>query len=88
MVDETYVDLEILAAAEEASYLVKISKEDLNTLVRFSDSLVIRNWDGHDLAVLEPYGKSAVRTKEDASEKNNLAKLPSVTNKDLNSILG
>ena len=87
MGEEVYVDLDILATVGE-EYLVRIGKSDLNTLVTFADELVLRHWDGSRPVVLEPYGDSAVRTKEDASEENNLANLPNVSENDLRAILG
>ena len=88
MGEETYVDLGIRATVENEDYLVVISKEDLNTLVTFSEDLVIRHWDGTNAVVLESYGDSAVRTREDASDANNLAGLPKLSSEALDSILG
>jgi len=87
MGEEAYADLEILAAVGE-DYLIRINKSDLNTLVTFADELVLRHWDGSQPVVLEPYGDSAVKTREDASEANNLANLPNVSEEDLRAILG
>jgi hypothetical protein len=77
MVKEIFVDLEILAGADD-DYLVRISKDCLNTLVSFDEALTVRHWDGEKPVVLEPYGNDAVRTREDASSKNNLTELPDV----------
>lgn len=85
---EKYVDLEILANFNGEGYLVAISKEDLHSLVSFSDELVIRHWDGGKPVIVEFYGDSAVRTRDDADEANNLVKLPRVTEEDVRSILG
>ena len=87
MGEEVYADLEILAAVGD-DYLIRINKSDLNTLVTFDDELVLRHWDGSQPVVLEPYGDSAVKTREDASEANNLANLPNVSEEDLRAILG
>ena len=83
MAEETYVDLTILARADENRYLVFIDKKDLNTLVKFNEGLVVRHWDGDKPVVLEPYGDVAVRTREDASAENNLESLPSLTRLEL-----
>ena len=88
MGEEVYIDLSIRAMVEDEDYLVVVSKADLNTLVTFSEDLVIRHWDGNAPVPLEAYGDSAVRTKEDASTTNNLAELPKISNKDLGIILG
>lgn len=88
MNEEIYIDLDIRATVDDKDYLVVISKADLNTLVTFSKDLVVRHWDGTNAIVLESYGDSAVRTKEDASRTNNLADLPRLSDKDLKSILG
>ena len=72
----TYIDLQILGEASEDTYLVTFDKQELSRLVRFSEGLVIRHWDGEKPIVLEDYGESAVRTREDGSEANNLANLP------------
>ena len=88
MGEEVYIDLGIRATVEDEDYLVVISKADLNTLVTFSEDLVVRHWDGTNAVVLESYGDSAVRTKEDASSTNNLAGLPRISDTDLESILG
>ena len=86
---ETYIDLEVLAeVVGEDSYLVVVSKEDLRQLVDFSSQLVLRSWDGKKPVVLEPYGDSAVRTSEDASETNNLVGLPNIKRRSISSILG
>ena len=74
---ETYVDLEILANMDD-EYLVRISKDTLNSLVSFDESLTVRHWDGDKPVVLEPYGDTAVRTREDASSTNNLVNLQDV----------
>jgi hypothetical protein len=87
MGEEVYADLEVLATVED-DYLVRISKSDLNTLVSFAEELVVRHWDGTHPVLLEAYGEGAVRTKEDASEENNLTDLPSVSEDDLREILG
>lgn len=87
MGEEVYTDLEILATVEN-DYLIRVSKSDLNTLVTFCDELVIRHWDGIKPVVLEAYGDSAVRTKEDASADNNLTGLPALAEDDLQRILG
>ena len=87
MGEEVYADLEILATVGE-DYLVRINKTDLNILVAFANELVLRHWDGSQPIVLESYGDSAVRTREDASEENNLANLPNVSEDSLRSILG
>jgi len=73
-----YTDLEILAEIADDDYLIRISKADLHTLVTFSEDLTIRHWDGKKPVVLERYGEESVRTKEDASEGNNLSELPRV----------
>ena len=75
---DVYIDLEILAKTDNG-YLVQVSKNALNDLVTFNDSLTVRHWDGEKPVVLEPYGDDAVRTQEDASEANNLDKLPQVS---------
>lgn len=75
---ETFVDLKILGSYDEDAYVIAISKEDLSQLVRFNEELVIRHWDGNKPVVLENYGDTAVRTREDGSEANNLASLPRV----------
>lgn len=86
---EVFVDLDILAEVTgEDSYLVVIPKRDLRELVAFSPQLVIRSWTGEKPVVLEPYGDSAVRTSEDASETNNLVGLPNISQKRISSILG
>jgi hypothetical protein len=86
MENEQYVDLEILAM-EGGECLVRISKNVLNTLTTFDANLVVRHWDGDKPVVLEPYGDSAVRTREDASEANNLDKLPQISFEALDSYL-
>ncbi|MBD3260984.1 MAG: hypothetical protein GF334_04780 [Candidatus Altiarchaeales archaeon] len=78
MGEETYVDVELLAELGEDDYLVRVSKEDLNSLVSFSRKLVVRHWDGDKPVLLSAYGDDAVRTKADASEGNNLTNLPRV----------
>lgn len=75
---ETYVDLEILGHKENGTFVISIEKEGLAQLVGFSDQLVIRHWDGKKPIVLETYGESAVRTREDGSESNNLTNLPRI----------
>ena len=75
MVNEVYVDLEILATMGE-EYLVRIGKDVLNTLVSFDKGLVVRHWDGEKPVILEPYGETAVRTKKDTSTVNNLEGIP------------
>ena len=87
MGEEVYADLEILAAVGD-DYLVRVSKPDLNTLVRFNEGLIIRHWDGSKPVVLESYGDSAVRTQEDASSTNNLTGLPLLAEDTLREILG
>ncbi len=82
-----YADLEILAAIADDDYLIRISKADLNTLVTFSENLVVRHWDGEKLVVLENYGESFVRSKEDADSDNNLQNLPKVGEDRLVSLL-
>jgi hypothetical protein len=72
---EVYIDLEILADMD-SEYLVRVSKSALNSLVAFDESLTIRHWDGNKPVVLEPYGKTAIRTREDASSTNNLVEMP------------
>ena len=85
MVDE-YIDLQILATVDD-EYLVLVSKDALNDLVTFDEQLTIRHWDGEKPVVLEPYGETAVSTKDDDSDVNNLSKLPEVTNKTLDILL-
>ncbi len=82
MGDDTFVDLDILADMGD-SYLVSISKTELCSLVSFNDSLAIRHWDGEKPVVLESYGETAVRTKDDASSENNLINLPKANLGDL-----
>ena len=77
MGNETYIDLELLARLDN-DYLVRVSKNDLNTLVAFDESLTVRHWDGNSPVVLEPYGEDAIRTREDSSSTNNLVDLPNV----------
>ncbi len=77
MGNETYIDLEILARMED-EYLVRVSKNDLNTLVAFDESLTVRHWNGNKPVALEPYGEDAIRTREDSSSTNNLVDLPNV----------
>ncbi len=75
---ETYIDLEILGVNEDGAYVVTVSKEELAHLVAFDEELVVRHWDGQKPVVLENYGETAVRTREDGSTANNLANLPKV----------
>lgn len=77
MGNTTYVDLEILADLGD-EYLVRVGKDGLNALVEFDATLVVRHWDGEKPVVLEPYGDTAVRTREDARSTNNLENLPNV----------
>ena len=79
---EVYIDLKVLGDTENG-YLVDISKADLNKLVTFDDTLVVRHWNGEKPVELEPYGDDAVRTQEDASEANNLTVLPNIDLSDL-----
>ncbi len=79
---ETFIDLEIVADAG-SEYLVRINKEVLNSLAAFGGPLTLRHWDGEKPVVLEPYGETSVRTREDASEANNLEKLPKINMDDL-----
>jgi hypothetical protein len=81
-----YVDLEVLAEADD-QYVVLIEKSNFNALVRFDQELVVRHWDGQKPVVLEPYGETAVRTQEDASESNNLAALPRVAEEALRELI-
>lgn len=74
---ETYIDLEILANIGD-EYLVRVGKDALNSLVSFDEALTIRHWDGEKPVVLEPYGETAIRTREDAVNSNNLVELPNV----------
>ncbi len=74
---ETYIDLEVLANLGD-EYLVRVGKDALNSLVTYDEALTVRHWDGNKPVVLEPYGKTAVRTREDASSTNNLTTLPDV----------
>lgn len=74
---EIYIDLEILANLGD-EYLIRVGKDTLNSLVVYDESLTVRHWDGRKPVVLEPYGQDAIRTKEDASNTNNLEKLPTV----------
>jgi hypothetical protein len=84
-----FIDLDFLAeVTEEDSYLVVIPKKDLRQLVDFWPALVVRSWNGEKPVALEPYGDSAVRTSEDASETNNLVGLPNISQKRISSILG
>ena len=80
---ETYIDLEILANTDD-EYLVRVSKDTLNSLVTFDEALTVRHWDGNKPVVLEPYGETAVRAREDANSTNNLTELPNV---DVNELL-
>lgn len=75
---EVYVDFEVMAEVDNEHYLVKISKEDLNTLVNFDSSLVIRHWDGEKPVLLLTYGNNSIRTQGDTSEENNLSNLPRI----------
>lgn len=77
MSEEIYIDLEILASMDD-EYLVRVGKDSLNTLVMFDDKLVVRHWDGEKPVLLEPYGETAVRSKDDDSSTNNLEDLPEV----------
>jgi len=77
MGEETYIDLEVLADLGD-EYLVRIGKDVLNSLVTLDADLVVRHWDGDSPVVLEPYGETAVRTRDDARSTNNLASLPDV----------
>jgi len=86
MGEEIYVDLEILASMDD-EYLVRVSKDSLNTLVMFDDRLLVRHWDGEKPVLLEPYGETAVRTREDASRENNLEALPEVDIETILSVL-
>lgn len=83
MSEKAYVDLEVLAEVDNDDYLVVVSKSDLNTLVNFNESLVLRHWDGEKPVRLLDYGDDAVRTQADASEGNNLANLPRVRRRDI-----
>jgi len=83
MGEETYIDLEVLAELEDSDYLVRISKEDLNSLVDFNKRLVVRHWDGDKPVLLHSYGSQAVRTEADASEGNNLTNLPRLRLRDI-----
>ena len=85
---EKFVDLEVLANVNGEGYLVAISKEDLHTLVSFSKELTVRHWDGNKPVIVEFYGNSAIRTRDDSEEANNLVKLPRITEEDVQSILG
>lgn len=88
MVDKTYIDLQAIADLSDTDdYLVLVSKQDLRILVALSENLVIRHFNGENPVELEPYGDSAVRTKEDASVVNNLEELPSTNIEDLQSFL-
>ena len=82
MSEELYIDLEILANLDD-EYLVRVDKSVLNSLVTFDKSLIVRHWDGQKPVMLEPYGDSAIRTKEDATSTNNLTELASVDVGDL-----
>ena len=77
MGEEEYIDLEVLAEMDD-EYLVRVGKDVLNALVTFDESLLVRHWDGEKPVVLEAYGETAVRTKDDAVSTNNLANLPNV----------
>jgi len=74
---EIFLDLEVLADMGD-EYLVRISKKELNSLVTGNADLTVRHWDGNSPVVLEPYGETAVRTRDDARSTNNLASLPDV----------
>ena len=77
MGEEEYIDLEVLAEMDD-EYLVRVGKDVLNALVTFDESLLVRHWDGEKPVVLEAYGETAVRTRDDAISTNNLANLPKV----------
>ena len=77
MGEEEYIDLEVLAEMDD-EYLVRVGKDVLNALVTFDESLLVRHWDGEKPVVLEAYGETAVRTRDDAVSTNNLANLPNV----------
>lgn len=77
MGEEEYIDLEVLAEMDD-EYLVRVGKDVLNALVTFDESLLVRHWDGEKPVVLEAYGETAVRTRDDAISTNNLANLPNV----------
>lgn len=98
-VRETYVDLEVLAEVDQDDYVVRISKTDFNTLVTYACSsiaanenadaeLVVRHWDGNQPVVLEAYGSTAVRTRDDFSADNNLENLPRISSRTIEKILG
>jgi hypothetical protein len=76
----TFVDLEIIAVVDEdednKGYLINISAKDLNSLVSFDKNLELRHWDGNKPVSLVAYGSDSVRTEGDATEDNNLTKLP------------
>jgi hypothetical protein len=74
---EVFIDLEVLADLGD-EYLVRIGKNELNSLVTCDTDLVVRHWDGNSPVVLEPYGETAVRTRDDAKSTNNLASLPDI----------
>lgn len=74
---EVFVDLEVLADLGD-EYLVRVGKDSLSALVNFDEALTVRHWDGERPVVLEPYGETAVRTREDARSTNNLENLPNV----------
>lgn len=88
MGETVFVDLQVLAEVNDDEYLVRVSKEDLHSLVTFANELVVRHWDGNTPVELEPYGDGAVRTSEDASTDNNLVSLPRVSDDDLRRVLG
>lgn len=77
MGEENYVDLEILANLGD-EYLIRVGKDTLNSLVTYDEALTVRHWDGDKPVVLEPYGKTAVQTREDVSSTNSLTTLPEV----------
>jgi len=74
---EIFLDLEVLADMGD-EYLVRIGKNELNSLVTSTAGVTVRHWDGNSPVVLEPYGETAVRTRDDARSTNNLASLPDV----------
>ncbi len=73
-----YLDVEVLAEdADDDSYIIRIAKEDLNTLV--ASDFEIRHWNGSKPVLLETYGTNAVRTASDDDSDNNLSSLPNVS---------
>ncbi len=72
------IDLEVLTKVGN-EYLVLISKVELHSLVTDVEKLTVRHCGGKKPTVLEPYGDSAVRTQEDASDSNNLENLPKIS---------